>query len=93
MNASNVEIVVRGLAALQRSFFGSLAVEEDVRRVDRELAAPRDVVAPEESGDRGSAQPSRLAGEDESRRQQQQQQQPGFEDGEEDEEEEEEDSS
>jgi hypothetical protein len=91
MNASNVEIVVRGLAALQRSFFGSLAVEEDVRRVDRELAAPRDVVAPEESGDRGSAQPSRLAGEDESRRQQQQQR-PGFEDGEEDEEEEEDSS-
>ena len=84
MNASNVEIVVRGLAALQRSFFGSLAVEEDVRRVDRELAAPRDVVAVEESGGRGSAQPSRhVDGEDESGRQQPQR---GIEDGEEDEE-------
>jgi hypothetical protein len=85
MNASNVEVVVRGLAALQRSFFGSLAVEEDVRRVERELAAARDVVAPEESGDRdrGSAPPSCHAGEDESRGQR-----PGFEDGEEDEEEE-----
>lgn len=37
MNVNNVEIVVRHMALIQRSLFGSLSVDEDVQRVEREM--------------------------------------------------------